>query len=55
MQKRLVIARQQSPDLVLLDINLPGMDGISALRLFKKRVQLACHLPSTAASVMWMK
>jgi len=29
-------ARRESPDLVLLDIGLPGMDGLDALRHFKE-------------------
>jgi DNA-binding response OmpR family regulator len=31
----LSLARRQPPDLVLLDIGLPGMDGLDALRQFK--------------------
>jgi len=31
----LAIARRERPDLVLLDIGLPGMDGLEALRQFK--------------------
>jgi DNA-binding response OmpR family regulator len=31
----LALARRQPPDLVLLDIGLPGMDGLDALRQFK--------------------
>lgn len=31
----LAVARQNRPDLVLLDIGLPGMDGLDALKTFK--------------------
>jgi DNA-binding response OmpR family regulator len=31
----LALARRDPPDLVLLDIGLPGMDGLEALRLFR--------------------
>jgi DNA-binding response OmpR family regulator len=31
----LTLARRQTPDLVLLDIGLPGMDGLDALHQFK--------------------
>ncbi|GAP14619.1 response regulators consisting of a CheY-like receiver domain and a winged-helix DNA-binding domain [Longilinea arvoryzae] len=31
----LAVARQSRPDLVLLDIGLPGMDGLDALKQFK--------------------
>jgi DNA-binding response OmpR family regulator len=33
----LAMARLNSPDLVLLDINLPGMDGLDALRQFREQ------------------
>jgi DNA-binding response OmpR family regulator len=33
----LVYARRDPPDLVLLDIGLPGMDGLDALRQFKNQ------------------
>jgi DNA-binding response OmpR family regulator len=36
----LVLARHDVPDLVLLDIGLPGMDGLDALRNFKEQVQV---------------
>lgn len=34
----LALVRRDPPDLVLLDIGLPGMDGFDALRLFKHQI-----------------
>lgn len=34
----LLMARQNKPDLVLLDIGLPGMDGLDALKHFRAKV-----------------
>jgi DNA-binding response OmpR family regulator len=36
----LEMVRRDPPDLVLLDINLPGMDGLDALRQFKDQLGL---------------
>jgi len=36
----LAIVRRERPDLVLLDINLPGMDGLDALRQLKDKFDL---------------
>ena len=30
------LAREERPDLILMDIQLPGMDGLSATRLLKE-------------------
>lgn len=37
----LAFSDRDPPDLVLLDIGLPGMDGLDALRLFRERANLA--------------
>jgi DNA-binding response OmpR family regulator len=34
----LLMARRDPPDLVLLDIGLPGMDGLDALQIFKEQI-----------------
>jgi DNA-binding response OmpR family regulator len=34
----LAVAAREPPDLILLDIGLPGMDGMDALRLFRQRI-----------------
>lgn len=36
----LLLARRELPDLVLLDIGLPGMDGLDALREFKGKYNI---------------
>jgi DNA-binding response OmpR family regulator len=36
----LALARRDAPDLVLLDIGLPGMDGLDALRIFKEKISV---------------
>ncbi len=39
-EQGLLIARATPPDLILLDINLPGMDGLSALRQFREELDI---------------
>jgi DNA-binding response OmpR family regulator len=36
----LALARRDRPDLILLDIGLPGMDGLDALRQFQKEMDV---------------
>jgi DNA-binding response OmpR family regulator len=40
-EEALMSARVNTPDLVLLDINLPGMDGLDALQVFQNQL----HIP----------
>jgi CheY-like chemotaxis protein len=43
------VAEEQQPELVLMDINLPGMDGFQALAELKQREQTS-HIPVVAVS-----
>lgn len=50
----LALARKDKPDVILLDINLPGMDGYQALALLKAGVA-TMHIPVVALSANAMK
>jgi two-component system cell cycle response regulator DivK len=41
------LAAQEKPDLILMDINLPDIDGLEATRRLKLRPEL-CHIPVIA-------
>jgi putative two-component system response regulator len=43
------LARQKHPDLILMDIQLPGMDGLEAIRILKQDTKLK-HIPVIAIS-----
>ena len=43
------IARDEKPDLILMDIHLPGMDGLTATRIIKRDPRLG-HIPVVALS-----
>ncbi|WP_157794034.1 response regulator [Paenibacillus donghaensis] len=45
----LQIAEQQQPDLIILDIGLPDLDGYEAMEYLKKD-QRTCHIPVLAIS-----
>ncbi len=47
-QEALDKIRQAPPDLVLLDMNMPGMDGLDTLRLIRKLPSRAARLPVVA-------
>ncbi len=46
-QLGIALARAHLPDLILMDINLPGIDGVEALRLLRADPQTA-HIPVIA-------
>ena len=50
----LKLASTESPDLILMDINMPGMDGITAARLIKGNVE-SKDIPVLALTASAMK
>lgn len=50
----LAMARDQLPDLILLDIQLPGMDGLAATRLLKNGSTTSA-IPVIAMTALAMK
>ena len=48
------IARDEQPDLILMDIQLPGMDGLVATAILKEDPEMA-HIPIVALSALAMK
>lgn len=50
----LTLAREQHPDLILMDIQLPGMDGLEATALLKQ-ADLTRAIPVIALTALAMK
>src|ERR1700728_1403522 len=50
----IAVARQDQPDLILMDIQLAGMDGLTATALLKQDSSTA-HIPIIALTAMAMK
>ena len=51
--KAIEMAREHRPDLILMDIALPGMDGISVFKAIRKEVRLQ-HIPIIALTASAM-
>jgi two-component system, cell cycle response regulator DivK len=52
-EEGLKLAREKSPSLILMDIQLPGMDGITALKQLRADPQTA-HIPVIAITASAM-
>jgi two-component system cell cycle response regulator DivK len=50
----LTLARKEQPDLILMDIQLPGMDGLAATQLLKSD-DATCAIPVIALTALAMK
>jgi two-component system cell cycle response regulator DivK len=50
----IALARQEHPDLILMDIQLPGMDGLAAIALLKQD-QTTRSIPVIALTALAMK
>ena len=50
----LMLARERQPDLILMDIQLPGMDGLTATGILK-RDPVTAAIPVVALTAMAMK
>jgi two-component system cell cycle response regulator DivK len=50
----LTLARAEQPDLILMDIQLAGMDGLEATALLK-RAEATCAIPVIALTALAMK
>ena len=50
----LMIAAERMPDLVLMDVNIPGMDGLETTAKFKQNPRLE-HIPIIALTANAMK
>ena len=50
----MAMARANQPDLILMDVQLPGMDGLTATAVLKQESATA-HIPIIALTAMAMK
>ena len=52
-EEGLQIASRNNLDVVVLDIRLPGMDGLAAMRTFRECLGAACRSSSSPPSAIW--
>ena len=50
----LLLARERRPDLILMDVQLPGMDGMEAVRILKSDLSTRA-IPVIAVTALAMK
>lgn len=50
----IALAREELPDLILMDVNMPGMDGLTATRLLKSDDKTR-HIRIVAVTALAMK
>ena len=50
----LIVAAEQTPDMILMDINIPGMDGLETTTKLKQNPRLR-HIPVVALTANAMK
>jgi len=53
-EKGLSLARSEAPDLILMDLSLPGMDGLAATKALRADATI-CHLTVIALTAHAMK
>jgi len=53
-QQGMAMAESESPDLILMDVNMPGLDGLSATALIRKNAVLR-QIPVVALTANAMK
>lgn len=53
-EKGIALAREYLPDLILMDLQLPGMDGLSATRIIRRDAELM-DLPIVALTAFAMQ
>ncbi|MBI5249577.1 MAG: AAA family ATPase [Desulfomonile tiedjei] len=53
-EQGILVAQSETPDLILMDVSLPGMDGLSATRILKQNSQTG-HIPVVAVTAHAMR